>query len=54
MQPFAAPLPDETFPVRGAPRKPWKPSPELAASHPLQATSQGAQLQGWELPGVPV
>lgn len=45
MQLFAAPLPDETFPVRDATRKSWKPRPELAASHPLQATSQ---LNFWD------
>lgn len=53
MQPFAAALPDETFPVRAATRKSWKPSPGLAASHPLQPISWWAQLQGYELPGGP-
>lgn len=42
MQPFAAPLLDETFPERGATGKSWK----LAASHPLQTIAQWAQLQG--------
>lgn len=40
--------------MRVATRKSWKPSPGLAASHPLQAISWWAQLQGCELPGVPV